>query len=279
MIIKSTLLSALMRTDKQMQTASTRISTGNRVNTALDDPLAFVRNTAAKASISDTAVKLNTIDFAETRLNSRDSVLSSMQDTLTRFKELITIGSTGINQLSDIAPEMKQLSDAFYAMANTSDSDGYMFSGASSAQPFSIVAGVVTYGGSASATTMSVDGYSISGNVAGTPLTQIMNDMKAMVTSVQGGTLPTVTDMSTIQTHLNTVTTIRTQGASEMAGVTNLQTMYNNRSDLEKTKSDSLIAADMSQETLKFTEGQKQYEATMKVMGMTLNAKRLLDYF
>lgn len=279
MIIKPNLLSALTKTDKSMQTASTRISTGYRVNTALDDPLAFVRNTATKASISDTAVKLNVIDYADTRLNSRDSVLSTMQDALTRFKELITIGSTGINQLADIAPEMKALAASMYSMANTQDSDGYMFSGASSATPFSQVAGVVTYNGSASATVLDVDGYTISGNIAGTPLTQVLNDVFSMANSVAGGTLPTAANMATVTTHLNTVTAMRTAGASELAGVTHMQDMYNSRSDLEKTKSDSLVAADMTQETLNFTEGQKQYEATMKVMGMKLNAKRLMDYF
>jgi flagellin-like hook-associated protein FlgL len=280
MIIQPNLLTAMRVTTKAIDLSTERISTGQKVNRAGDDPLAFSSITNTKTSISTAGISLSTLDYALNRNDGRDQLMASMQDSMMRFNELTTMASGGFNKLTDIIPEMTSIEQAMVAMGNTTDASGQMFSGNSAVVPFvqNPATSVVTYAGSAVDQTMTVEGITLSGNIAGTPLMQAFNAMRTVLASMTAGTAPSAAMVQSVHDAVSTLVDIRTQGAAQASSATTIQTALTSRQDNEKSSVSRMQDADMTAETIKMSEGQKQYEAIMKVTGMRLSQHRLMDF-
>jgi flagellin-like hook-associated protein FlgL len=280
MTIRPEIFSALRTTDAGIETAQTRIATGKRINSAIDDAIGFNRITHTQASISATSVKLNTLEFGLERLNARDQVLGSMQETVMRFQELATMASTGINQLRDIEPEMRALKDALFSLANTQDAAGRMFAGSSNAQPFVLdpVTGAVTYAGAPTANVIDVDGVRINGSVVGTPLLSVFGALENVLASTAAGTAPSPALVTAVQNAVETLVGMRTAAGAQAAGANNIKSALTARSDREQEEVSRLQSADLTVETIRLTEGQRAYEAILRMTGMELNRRRLMDF-
>jgi len=280
MLVKPNLLNNLRITDHDMNQATERISSGKRVASARDDALSFARITTTKTSISSTGIALSTIDYGLSRLESRDQVLGSMQESLMRFQELATMASGGIFNLKDIAPEMNALEQAMLSLANTKDASGLMFAGTGTTTPFTQdpLTKVVTYNGTATSQTIEVHGITMSGSIDGTPLMDAFNAMRAALANIAGGTPPTKAQVQAIGNAVETMVGLRTAGAAEGAAAQNIQKSLIFRRDIESEEVARLESADITEETIKLNEGQKQFEATLKVTSMEINRRRLMDY-
>ena len=280
MIIKPFILSNLYQTDVAINKASLNISTGKRVNSAIDDPVAFNRITAEKASISAIGIKLNTLDFGMGRLDARDQVLGSMQETATRFQELATQAMSGTNKLTDLLPEMKALRQTMISLGNTQDVNGYMFSGTSGVTPFGAdpVTGATTYYGNTTTNVINVDGVTMDGTMDGTPLMTTFAAMDAVLTQITGGTPPTAAQLTSVQGAVNSVLDLRTSGAAQVSGANTLKGALQGSSDRQTQEVADLESADLTTETVNLTQGQQQYQAILKMTGTILNQRRLMDY-
>ena len=280
MYIKPNLLQALTRVDTGINQATDRIASGKRINSALDDPIAFNRITSTKASVSETGIKLSTLDYGIGRLEARDQVLGSMQDTLMRFQELATMASSGIHRLADLAPEMASLKEALISLGNTSDASGLMFAGTASTAPFvkDPVTGVVSYAGAVTENVIDVDGVKLNGSINGTPLMAAFNAIDSVLATMAGGTPPTAAEVGSVQAAIGVLVDTRTGAAAQAAGATNIKSALTARSDRESEEVSRMEEADMTTETIRLTEGQKHYEAILKVTGMELNRRRLMDF-
>lgn len=280
MIVKPNLMSAMRITNAGIDLATERISTGRRVNRAADDPLAFASITNTKTSISAAGISLNTLDYALNRNNGRDQIMASMQEGMMRFNELSMMAAGGFNKLTDILPEMASIEQAMLSMANTKDASGLMFSGSMNVTPFvqDPTTKVVTYAGGATDQTISVEGITLSGSIAGTPLLAAFTAMRDVLNAMTAGTPPTTAQLQAVESSIGTLVDTRTQGAAQAAAATTIQSALISRQDNEKNAVSNREDADMTTETIKMNEGQKQYEAIMKVTGMRLQQRRLMDY-
>ena len=125
-----------------MQGIQEKISSGNKINRASDDPMGAVNLSAAKEQqmLIDQFTKNSDVAFM--RLDLSDKTLSEFTSVLTRMTEL---GATAGNGIYDgfghqaILQEMEQLFEVAVSLANTTDSLGRpLFSGRSSVDvPFS----------------------------------------------------------------------------------------------------------------------------------------------
>jgi flagellar hook-associated protein 3 FlgL len=125
-----------------MQGIQEKISSGNKINRASDDPMGAVNLSAAKEQqmLIDQFTKNSDVAFM--RLDLSDKTLSEFTSVLTRMTEL---GATAGNGIYDgfghqaILQEMDQLFEVAVSLANTKDSLGRpLFSGRSSVDvPFS----------------------------------------------------------------------------------------------------------------------------------------------
>lgn len=280
MDIRPSIFSALRSIDADIVDAQTRIATGKRVNSAIDDAIGFNRIIHTQASISTSAIKLSTLEYGLDRLHARDQVLGSMQDALMRFQELATMASTGINQLQDIEPEMRALKDALLSLANSKDAGGLMFAGTSTATPFvkDPVTGVVSYVGSTVANVIDVDGVRIHGSAVGTPLMTMFAAIDDVLASTSAGTPPPPALVTAVQGAVDALVDMRTAAGAQAAGASNIKAALTARRDREREEVSRLESADLTAETIRLKEGQRAYEAVLKVTGMELSRRRLMDY-
>ena len=93
-------LIALQGVDKLMQTTQNRLSTGKRVNSALDDPVNFFK--------------------AEDNYN-RASDLAAKKDGMGEAIKIIESANTGIEKIEDLLSQMKSLASAAKTSDNVSD--------------------------------------------------------------------------------------------------------------------------------------------------------------
>lgn len=126
---------ALARTQEQ-------ISTGKRILTAADDPVAATRIQQLNRNIASVEQFSRNIDIAENNLALEETTLSGATTLLQRIQELaVQAGNTAVlspSEYSSLADEVNIRLDELVGIANTQNSNGdYIFAGfKSDNQPF-----------------------------------------------------------------------------------------------------------------------------------------------
>jgi len=93
-------LFALQQIDKLMNQAQTRLATGKRVNSALDDPINFFRSKAHM---------------------DRANVLSALKDGMSEAIKVIEAADSGIEAINDLLAQMESIANAAKTSNNTAD--------------------------------------------------------------------------------------------------------------------------------------------------------------
>lgn len=140
--------------DKQTDLVRTQqqISTGQRMLSPSDDPVAAVRNLELSRAKDRTEQFERNTQLLDSRLRLEESVLSESVTLLQRVREL-AVQANNATQSNEsrqsIALEIRQHMDSLLAYANTQDSDGrYIFSGYQQSTPaFSLTNAGITYNG------------------------------------------------------------------------------------------------------------------------------------
>lgn len=145
-------LSTMLTRQKDLQHLQQQLATGQKIVTAADNPVA-----AGNAVTLDRALaKLEQFDLngntVQNRLNLQESVLTQVNDQLSRVKELTIQANT--DTLSDtdrkaIAIELKAINEQLLSLANSQDGAGrYLFGGTSDAGvPFTRSGSTTSYNG------------------------------------------------------------------------------------------------------------------------------------
>lgn len=130
-----------------------QLSTGRRVLTPSDDPIASARALNVSQAQSVNAQYMTNGEYATSALELQESVLSQFTELLHDVRTLtINAGDASLTEanLKSLATELQSRYDELLGLANTTDGNGqYLFSGyKGSVQPFTISAsGAVTYNG------------------------------------------------------------------------------------------------------------------------------------
>ncbi|MGR6874897.1 flagellar hook-associated protein FlgL [Pseudomonas sp. HK3] len=110
-----------------------QISTGRRVLTPADDPIASTRILQLQQDISLREQYQSNVDAAKNRINLEESILEGVTENITRIRELTVSAGNGSMTLENrtyIAAEIEQRLDALQDLMNTKDaSNTYIFSG------------------------------------------------------------------------------------------------------------------------------------------------------
>ncbi|KLD62115.1 flagellar hook-associated protein FlgL [Dyella japonica] len=146
-------LSTMLSQQSALAATQNQVDTGNRINVASDDPAGAGQVVSLNHVIAANAQYSNSIDTANTRLNTEASTLGSVNSVLDNARTLALQAVNGTLSASDrnsIASQLSQMRDQLLQLANTTDSNGNaLFAGTSTTKtPFQSDAnGVVTYGG------------------------------------------------------------------------------------------------------------------------------------
>lgn len=129
-----------------------QLSSGKRVNTPADDPLASARILEIGQSKSTSDQLSTNADYATSALNAQESALSDISDLLSSVRSLgVYAGnpSLTVNDKQVLATSLKSKYNELLSLVNTQDNGKYLFSGfQGETQPFSeVTPGVVAYNG------------------------------------------------------------------------------------------------------------------------------------
>jgi flagellar hook-associated protein 3 FlgL len=150
---RSAFLSALDDARRRVLQTQEQVSTGLRVNSPSDDPVAAARVAHLDASLSRLDQYRANAGFARNQLGLEEEAVSEVIGTLQRVRELMLQANNASASSGDrgvIAAEIRQHRNALLGVANTTDVDGrYLFGGyRESTTPFTIApGGNVVYNG------------------------------------------------------------------------------------------------------------------------------------
>jgi len=152
-LLRTVFLNALADAQQRFAKTQTQVSTGQRVNSASDDPAATARIAQLNATLARLDQFKSNADFARNQLGLEENALTSVIDNLQRIRELTVQANNAPLTDSDraaIAGELRQRLDSLRSVANSTDVDGRHFFGGynENATPFSVAAsGAVIYNG------------------------------------------------------------------------------------------------------------------------------------
>ena len=151
--LRSAFLSALDDARRRVLDTQQKVSTGLRVNSPSDDPVAAARIVHLDASLARIEQYGANAIFARNQLGLEEEALNDVIGNLQRIRELVLQANNSSASNADrqiIAAELRQHRDALLTLANTTDVDGrHLFGGFREASaPFTVNAsGNVVYGG------------------------------------------------------------------------------------------------------------------------------------
>lgn len=141
-------------TSQQEALAKTQaqLSSGKRINLPSDDPTGMAKLLDIKAGIDRIDQFSRNTEFANSALALEESVLSQVNNSLQRVRELVLQANNATNSVTDresIAQEVVQRMQELTSLANSRDAAGnYLFAGnRTNVVPFTMVNGSITYNG------------------------------------------------------------------------------------------------------------------------------------
>jgi flagellar hook-associated protein 3 FlgL len=136
----TSLVSALDQTQVSEQQLTSQLSSGVRVNSLSDDPIAAGQNVLLLNQIQRDDSFTQSSSLVQGQLQVADSALGSVVSQLTQAISLATSGSNGTlnsSQLQSISTQLAGIRDEVVSLANTSYQGQYVFGGSlNSTEPF-----------------------------------------------------------------------------------------------------------------------------------------------
>jgi len=272
------------------QSLTNELSSGLRVSSLSDDPLAAAQSSQLATAISrdDT---FSQISSSETSLlQVTDSTLGEVVAQLTSAVTLSVSANNSTNNasnLSAIAQQLTGIRDQVLSLANSSYQGSYLFAGTQGATaPFTLNSATspatVTYTGDASLKYIQTpNGQSLQTNLPGSSvfasafsaLNQVISDLTSGAASAS--TLSA--DSSALTSALNQVSTQRSLLDSSLSRLQSAAT-YNQTEETQfKAQQITLVSADQASVATQLKSTETQYQALLSAIS-TLGSKNLFDY-
>ncbi|CAJ0819377.1 flagellar hook-associated protein FlgL [Ralstonia flaminis] len=186
------MLSTLRASSSKAADLTSKMTSGQRVQRASDDPIAAVRLLMLERDTSLTARYRKNIDTLTVRLQKNEAHLDGMLDTMMSAKDMLTAAADGSHSAPDLnamAGPLRTLLDNLKHAANAKDSDGnYLFSGTLTGtapiayDPSAPAGSRYTYAGNAETQSVVIGhGVTQTANVTVDQLAEVMNKLEAAV--------------------------------------------------------------------------------------------------
>jgi flagellar hook-associated protein 3 FlgL len=197
----SGLVESLNASSLQEQRLTTELSSGLRVSSLSDDPVAAGQALLLGSAISQDDSFVQTAASTQSLMQVTDSALSGVVTQLTSALSLAVAGNSGTESAADLTSLSQQLSgirDQVVSLANTSYQGTYIFAGSrGNMQPFTVDASsspaTTTYNGDAQVSTITTtNGQQIQTGVAGSTVfmasgADVMTALNNLVADFAGG--------------------------------------------------------------------------------------------
>lgn len=238
-ILALTAQRSVSRTQNDLDTALTRLSSGLRINYAWDDPGGLAVSERFRAQIESMDEAERNANYNVNLLATAEGALQTIDDTLSRMRALTIQASNGALQSQDrisLNTEFQELKSEIDRIASTTNYNGlYLLAGAYSSNGMKFHIGTYNVSGQ--------DYYYVT-----------LNDMRSSALGLSGLSLLTTLSaqnaIGSIDAAINTKDTERTRIGSQVSRlqntIENLQVASENANASESTIRDADIAEEMS---------------------------------
>jgi flagellar hook-associated protein 3 FlgL len=288
------LVSSLDQTESSEQQLTSELSSGVRVNSLSDDPLAAGQNVLLLNQIEQDDSFTQSSSLVQGKLQVADSALGSVVSELTSAISLATEANNGTQNASDVKSISSQISgilDEVQTLANTSYQGQYIFSGTkSSTAPFSTSTStspaVTTYNGDDGVNYLTTpNGQSIQLNVPGDQIftgsgtNSVFSALNNLVADYASGTVDTaqaVSDTTALSTALNYVSQQRVTIDNSITQLTATSDAVSSEETQLTAAQTSLMQADVAQVSTQLSLAETQQTALEDVISQ-LGSGSLFD--
>lgn len=278
----SNVVTALDQTTGTVQNLTQEISTGVRVNSLSDDPVAAGQDVLLSSQLGLDATFSKSAASVSGLLQVSDSALAGVVTQLTSAITLATSANNGTLNASNIKAIASQLSgvrDEVLSLANTTYLGRYVFSGSQSAtQPFSIdnttTPATTTYHGDTSVSSLQTpNGQSIQLNVPGSqifssPGNDVLGTLNNLIADFSSGSATgvAVADTTQLGQVLNYVNQQRVTIDNSITRIQSAETYTQTDSTQLQAAQASLLQADFAQVSTKLSTAEAQQTALTQVL-------------
>ena len=274
------------------QQLTSELSSGLRVSSLSDDPVAAGQSSLLNSSISQDDTFVQTASTTQSLMQVADSTLSSVVTQLTSALSLSVSGNSGTASASDLTSLSQQLSsvrDQVVSLANTSYQGVYIFAGSKgSVRPFTVDTSTspttTTYSGDSQASNVTTEnGQLLQTTLAGSavfmaPGADVMTALNNLVADFASGTVSSTssTDIGILQTALGNVSQQQTVLGSSLDRLESASTYAQIDATNRTAEVSSLVSANPATVATQLSSAETQNQALMSVIA-TLEKQSLFD--
>jgi flagellar hook-associated protein 3 FlgL len=275
---------SLDQTSAVEQQLTNEISSGKRVNSLSDDPVAVGENVLLNSQLNLDDSFSQTESSTVGMLQVADSALGSVVSQLTRALTLATEGNNGTLNASDlqsISMELAGIRDEVLSLANTPYMNRYIFSGSQgSTTPYSLDSSVtpntVTYhGDTVTSYVMTPNGQQIQMNVPGSqifsdPVNNVLQVLNNLAADFSSGTASatSVSDTTALNSALNHVSQQRVSIDNSITQLQSAQSYIQAEGTQIVSAQTDLMQADVAKVSTQLSSAETQQAAMAQVINI-----------
>lgn len=287
------LVTSLSSSTAAEQQLTTELSSGLRVTSLSDDPVAAGQASMLNAAIAQDDTFVQTAATAQSMMQVTDAALGSVVTQLTSAISSATAGVNGTESSADLqslAQSLSGIRDQVLSLANTSYQGTYIFAGSQGdTQPFTLDTSTspatVTYSGDAqTGSVTTATGQQISTGLAGSTVftaagADVMTALNNLIADFSSGTASasSTADLATLQNALGNVSQQRSALDSALSRINSASSYAQTDATGRMAAASSLVAADPAQVATQLSSAETQNQALMSVIS-TLEKQSLFDY-
>jgi flagellar hook-associated protein 3 FlgL len=288
----TTLTASLDQSTNEEDTLTSELSSGLRVATLSDDPVAVAQSTLLGNSIAQDDTFVQTASNESSRMQVTDSTLGEVVTQVTSAISTAVSGNNGTLNASDIASVAQQLSgirDQVLSLANTSYQGQYLFGGSQgSTPPFTLDTSTnpatATYNGDNNVQFIQTpNGQNIQVNLPGSSVfgaagTGVLGALNQLISDFSGGaTTATLTaDTSALTTALGQLSSQRSTLDSALSRLQSSSTYTQTEVSQLTVAQSNLVAADPAAVASQLSTAETQHQALLSVIN-TLGSQDLFS--
>jgi flagellar hook-associated protein 3 FlgL len=285
------ILQDLYQSQNQEQIALEQLASGKLINMPSDNPAGAAEMVQNQAQQDQADQFLQNTSAVEGQLQTADSTLSSVVESLTQAISLGTQGANGTNSPADlqaIAQQVQGIQNQVVQLANTSYQGSYIFAGtATNTVPFTLnplAQDGVTYNGNTDTNTVQVaQGNNVQTNIPGSQLFQgtggdVFGALQQLITALQGGNTSAIgaatTQLSTSMNYLSQQRVFYGNGVDQLNA--NQSFLQQEQVNLQ-TEANTVDGANLAQASTNLSNAQTTQSAALAALAKVI-PQNLLQY-
>jgi flagellar hook-associated protein 3 FlgL len=278
----SNLAAALNQSTQKEVALTSELSSGLRVASLSDGPVAVAQSTLLGSSIAKDDTFVQTASSESSRMQVTDSTLGEVVTQITSALSTAVRGNNGTLNASDLASVAQALSgirDQVLSLANTSYQGQYLFGGSQgSAPPFTLDTSTnpatAVYNGDSSVQSVETpNGQKIQVNLPGSAVfgaagSGVLGALNQLISDFSGGatTAALTTDTNALTTSLGQLSSQRSTLDSALSRLQATSTSTQTEESQLKVAQSSLVSADPAAVATQLSQAEVQHQALLSVI-------------